>query len=62
MFDHLLVQEKTLPPIAGATVSVVTGFTLHDLLGVTGQIIGILSGLSSLGWVIYQIVREWRRR
>lgn len=31
------------------------GFDLHAILGYTGQIVGILSGIVSLVWVIYQM-------
>lgn len=38
----------------GSTVSCVVGFDLHGALGMAGQIIGIASGLLTIGWVIYQ--------
>lgn len=46
--------HHTAAPVACAGASVVLGFDLHAVLGIIGQIVGILSGVASLGWVGYQ--------
>lgn len=51
--------HKTGAPIAGSFVSCITGFDLHAALGYIGQIIGILSGIVSVAWVLYQF---WKAR
>jgi hypothetical protein len=45
------------PALCGSTVSVVLGFNLHEVLGITGQIIGILAGAASLAWTVYSFIR-----
>jgi len=47
--------QHSVAPVAGAAVSCVIGFDLHAALGYVGQIVGILSGLVSLVWVVYQM-------
>lgn len=44
---------------AGATVSCIEGFNLHAFLGEAGQIIGLLSGVASISWIVYQ---WWKSR
>lgn len=61
-WHYLVSEEKVAVPVMGSTVSWVTAFNLHAFLGTMGQIIGILSGLSSFGWVVYQIWHERHRK
>lgn len=49
--------HNTVAPVAGAGVSCVMGFDLHTALGYAGQIIGIIAGIVSIAWVVYQ----WRK-
>jgi hypothetical protein len=52
--DHL---HTTVAPAAGAGVSCMIGFDLHAALGYAGQIVGLLSGIASLSWIVYQMYR-----
>lgn len=46
--------HNTGGPLCGAGISIVTGFDLHNALGITGQIVGIIAGLLSIAWACYQ--------
>jgi hypothetical protein len=58
MNDHI---HTSVAPVAGAAVSCVVGFDLHAVLGLTGQIIGIISGLASVAWVLYQMRKATKK-
>lgn len=47
---------------AGASVvSCAIGFRLHEILGLAGQIIGVVSGALSIAWLAYQITQAVKR-
>jgi hypothetical protein len=59
MSTHMNIHT-TAAPVAAAGVSCVMGFDLHEVLGYVGQIIGILSGIVSVSWVVYQGYRAYK--
>jgi len=50
-----------IAPVAAAGVSCIIGFDLHTALGYIGQMVGILSGVLSILWVGFQVLREMRK-
>jgi hypothetical protein len=56
------IQTSNVAPVCAAGVSCAIGFNLHDFLSYTGQIVGILSGFASIGWVLYQAYRSSKQK
>lgn len=54
--------HNTVAPCTAAGASIVLGFDLHAVLGIVGQVIGILSGILSIVWVGYQIAQARKQR
>jgi hypothetical protein len=55
---HIEHPKGTMAAGAASAASCFTGFDLHSALGYIGQIVGILSGLASFGWLAYQFYRS----
>jgi hypothetical protein len=53
-----LLSHKTAPGVVGAGVSCGVAFDFHTVLGETGHIVAILSGLASIAWVVYQYLQS----
>lgn len=53
--------HNTAAPVAAAGVSCVIGFDLHAFLGYAGQIVGLISGVVSVSWVLYQMYQSYKR-
>lgn len=51
------MKPGTGPAVTGSVISCYAGFDLHSTFSELGQVIGILSGIASLAWVIYQFVQ-----
>lgn len=46
--------------VCGSAVSLTTGFDLHSFLGTAGEVVGLISGVMSIAWVVYQFVQSRR--
>lgn len=53
--------HNTAAPVAAAGVSCVLGFDLHTFLGYAGQIVGLISGIVSISWVVYQMYKASKK-
>lgn len=56
-----MTVHNTAAPVATAAVSCAIGFNLHEFLGYAGQIVGLLSGVVSVSWVVYQMYQAYKR-
>jgi hypothetical protein len=57
---NVLQPNHPAGPVAAAGVSCVIGFDLHAFLGYAGQIVGLISGIVSVSWVLYQMYRSYQ--
>lgn len=55
-------MHQTVAPVTAAAMSCVIGFDLHAFLGYAGQVVGLISGVVSVSWVLYQMYQSFKRR
>lgn len=51
------MKPGTGPAVTGSVISCYAGFDIHSTFSALGQFIGIVSGVASIAWVIYQFMQ-----